>query len=163
MTEKFLVLIHSVSRGEAEPTRLRSSAELRQLELRILHAARRHEENRREKRPPGRWRLDAGTHWRLGGYPICFYKIRSKINSELGLQVIVSTEVVSALNSSTVLRSTHFGTNRIRFYENKFYSSRYYTMLPLLELVLQHLSMDVLGTAPDWTRLECLCLSFSLT
>ena len=97
------------------------------------------------------------------GYPICFYKIRSKINSELGLQVIVSTEVVSALNSSTVLRSTHFGTNRIRFYENKFYSSRFYTMLPLLELVLQHLSMDVLGTAPDWTRLECLCLSFSLT
>ena len=74
------------------------------------------------------------------GYPICFYRIRSKINSELGLQVIVSTEVVSALNSYTVLRSTQFGTNRIKFYENKFYSSRFYTILPLLELVLQHLS-----------------------
>ena len=102
-------------------------------------------------------------HHHRAGYPICFYRIRSKINSELGLQVIVSTEVVSAINSSTVLRSTHFGTNRIKFYENKFYSSRFYTMLPLLESVLQHLSIDVLGTAPDWTRLDRLCLSFSQT
>ena len=65
MTEKLIVLIHSVSRGEAEPTRLRSPAELRQLELRILHAARRREENWCDNRPSGPWRLDAGTHRRL--------------------------------------------------------------------------------------------------
>ena len=66
MTEKLIVLIHSVSRGEAEPTRLRSPAELRQLELRILHAARRRQKNRLDYRPSGQRRLDAGTHRRLG-------------------------------------------------------------------------------------------------
>ena len=35
------------------------------------------------------------------GYPIFFYRTRSKINSSSGLQVIVHTGIVCALKSST--------------------------------------------------------------
>ena len=73
MTEELIELILSVSRGEAEPTRLRSPAELRQVELRILHAARRRRKNRLDYGPSGQRRLDAGTHRRLGGLKNPFF------------------------------------------------------------------------------------------
>ena len=56
-----------VSRGTAEPTRLRDPAELRRLEFRILHAARPHEEVQRDDRRSGEQRLGAGTERRKDG------------------------------------------------------------------------------------------------
>ena len=60
------VRLVAVSRGTAEPTRLRDPAELRRLEFRILHAACPDEEVQRDDRPTGGQRLGAGTggrHW----------------------------------------------------------------------------------------------------
>ena len=58
------VRLVAVSRGTAEPTRLRDPAELRRLEFRILHAARPHEEVQRDDRRSGEQRLGAGTEGR---------------------------------------------------------------------------------------------------
>ena len=47
----------------------------------------------------------------------------------------MSTEFVSALKSSAVLRSSLLCENWIKFYENKFYRIRFYRILLLLGLV----------------------------